>query len=62
MLRDAELFRSRLSKLDGATDIGDNIVDIVNSKVVPERIVPAESEASSTEAAPEEPEGEEGQT
>lgn len=34
MLRDAELFRSRLSKLDGTADVGDHIVNVVNSKVV----------------------------
>ena len=34
MLRDAEFFRSRLGKLDGAGDIGDYVVSIVNAKAV----------------------------
>jgi hypothetical protein len=37
MLRDAEHFRARLSKLDGAGDIGDVIVGIVEQKPI-ERI------------------------
>ncbi len=37
MLRDAEYFRSRISKLDGAADIGDHLVGIVNSKAVAEK-------------------------
>ena len=42
MLRDAEFFRSRLSKLDGAGDIGDYIVSIVNAKTVAEQPAPAQ--------------------
>ncbi len=34
MLRDAELFSARLSKLEGSADIGDYIVKIVKDKVV----------------------------
>ena len=56
MLRDAELFRSRLSKLDGAADVGDHIVNVVNSKVavaenaaVPENKPPSTAEASTTD-------------
>ena len=57
MLRDAELFRSRLSKLDGAADVGDYVVNVVNSKVVvvaektavPESKLPSTAEASSTD-------------
>ncbi len=37
MLRDAEFFRSRLGKLDGASDIGDYVVSIVRSKTVAEQ-------------------------
>ncbi|KAH0547790.1 hypothetical protein FGG08_000047 [Glutinoglossum americanum] len=37
MLRDAEHFRSRLSKLDGAGDIGDMIVGIVEAKPIERR-------------------------
>ena len=32
MLRDAEFFRSRLGKLEGAGDIGDYVVSVVNEK------------------------------
>ena len=56
MLRDAELFRSRLSKLDGAADVGDHIVKVVTNKVVvvaekavPPANKPASAEASSTD-------------
>ena len=53
MLRDAELFRSRLSKLDGAADVGDHIVNVVNSKivVVAEKVVVPESNPTSTKEA-----------
>lgn len=34
MLRDTEFFKSRISKIDGAGDIGDHIVNIVNAKAV----------------------------
>lgn len=34
MLRDTEFFKSRISKIDGAGDIGDHIVNIVNEKAV----------------------------
>ncbi|KAL8876439.1 MAG: hypothetical protein Q9192_008863 [Flavoplaca navasiana] len=34
MLRDADLFSARLSKLEGSADIGDYIVKIVKDKVV----------------------------
>ena len=49
MLRDAELFKSRLSKLDGATNIGDHIVNIVKNKTVAEAIAPAENKPVSTD-------------
>ena len=53
MLRDAELFRSRLSKLDGAADVGDHIVNVVNSKivVVAEKAAVTESKPTSTTEA-----------
>ena len=51
MLRDAELFRSRLSKLDGAADVGDYIVNVVTSKVVAEKAAAPESKATSTETS-----------
>lgn len=34
MLRDAEYFKSRLSKIDGAGDVGDYILGVVQNKVV----------------------------
>ena len=34
MLRDVDLFRSRISKLDGAADLGDYLVKLVNDKTV----------------------------
>ncbi len=37
MLRDVELFKSRISKLDGAADLGDYLVNLVNNKTVAQR-------------------------
>ena len=34
MLRDTEFFKSRISKIDGAGDIGDYLFNIVNAKAV----------------------------
>ena len=34
MLRDTEFFKSRICKIDGAGDIGDYLVNIVNAKSV----------------------------
>ena len=50
MLRDAELFKSRLGKLDGAADIGDHILDVVRGKAVAEPAALADSKTASTEA------------
>ena len=36
MLRDAEFFKSRISKIDGAGDIGGYLFNIVNVKAVAE--------------------------
>ena len=61
MLRDAELFKSRLSKLDGAADVGDHVVNVVNSRVVTEKAAAPENKATSTDTSttdttsPEEP-------
>ena len=60
MLRDAELFSSRLSKLDGAADVGHHVVNVVNSKVVAEKAAvleskPTSTETSSTDASSEKP-------
>ena len=35
MLRDAEFFRARLSKLEGAGDIGDYVVSVVKERLEP---------------------------
>ena len=51
IIRDAELFKSRLSKLDGAADIGDHIVNIVKGKVVAKPAAPAENKPASTDIA-----------
>ena len=48
MLHDTEFFRSRISKIDGAGDIGEYLVNIVNAKAVAER--PKPPEAPPTEA------------
>ena len=51
MLRDAELFRSRLSKLDGAADVGNHVVNVVNSKVVANKVATPENKPTSTAEA-----------
>lgn len=51
MLRDVELFKSRISKLDAAADLGDYLVKIVSDKtVVPEK-EPSAKSTESSEAA-----------
>jgi len=55
MLRDAEFFRSRISKLDGAADIGDYLVSIVNSKHVAEKLESAETIPAEPEPTAEKP-------
>lgn len=52
MLHDTEFFRSRISKIDGAGDLGDYLVNIVYAKAVAEQPKPPE-ESSPTK--PEEP-------
>ena len=47
MLADAEYFSSRISKLDGAGDLGEHIVNVVKAKAVV-------SESASPVTAPEE--------
>ena len=42
MLHDTEFFKSRISKIDGAGDIGDYLVNIVMAKAVAERPKPPE--------------------
>lgn len=41
MLRDTEFFKSRISKIDGAGDIGDFLVNIVTAKAVAEQPKPS---------------------
>ncbi|KAL2037802.1 hypothetical protein N7G274_009527 [Stereocaulon virgatum] len=55
MLRDAELFKSRLSKLDGAADIGDHILNIVKNKTVAEPTASAETKPATTNTSLQEP-------
>lgn len=52
MLRDTEFFKSRISKIDGAGDIGDYLVNIVTAKAVAEQPKPPkEPPAASDETA-----------
>lgn len=61
MLRDAQLFASRISKLDGSGDLGDSILTTVKDRTLPVTEVPATTTPAATagtEAAkttPEEP-------
>jgi vacuolar protein sorting-associated protein 54 len=55
MLRDAELFKSRLSKLDGAADIGVHIVNIVKDKTVAEPTTSAENKRAITDTPSQKP-------
>lgn len=51
MLRDTEFFKSRISKIDGAGDIGDHLVDIVKVKAVAEQPkAPQESPTTTNES------------
>lgn len=52
MLHDTEFFRSRISKIDGAGDIGHYLVNIVYAKAVAEQPKPPEEPPP---AKPEEP-------
>lgn len=49
MLRDAEFFKARISKLDGAGDLGDFLISIVNRKAVAEKTKVPEAPATSSE-------------
>ncbi|KAK4691191.1 vacuolar protein sorting-associated protein 54, partial [Lecanoromycetidae sp. Uapishka_2] len=55
MLRDAEFFKSRISKLEGAADLGDSIVNIVSSKSVAENPKSSQSTAASPKKPAEKP-------
>ena len=50
MLRDIELFRSRISKLDGTGDIGDYLVKLVNDKTVAQKEEPLKTPESTNAA------------
>ncbi|KAF2754036.1 putative GARP complex component [Pseudovirgaria hyperparasitica] len=52
MLRDAQLFETKLSRIDGVGDLGSYIIDIVNSKEV-EDAEPATEEVAAADDAPE---------
>lgn len=49
MLHDTEYFKSRISKIDGAGDIGDYLVNIVNAKAVAQRPKPPEVPTTKSE-------------
>lgn len=57
LLRDAEYFRSRLSKLDGAAGLGDDVVSIVNAKSVVGEETPPDAAASAPNGTAEKPPG-----
>ena len=48
MLRDAEFFKSRISKIDGAGDIGDHLVNIVRVKAVAAELKPPQKHPAVT--------------
>lgn len=52
MLRDAEFFRSRISKLEGAADIGDHLITIITAKPVAEKSKPPETNQVKSATAP----------
>ena len=53
MLHDTEFFKSRISKIDGAGDIGDYLVNIVNAKAVAEEPKPSEEPPTQQEESSE---------
>lgn len=55
MLRDVEFFRSRISKLDGAADLGDHLVNVVNNKSVAEASKPSDPPIAKAEDNAEKP-------
>lgn len=60
MLSDVEYFKSKMGKIDGADDLGDTLIQVVNAKtILPEKTSaaaePAQTEASSTNEAPSPP-------
>lgn len=54
MLRDTEFFKSRLGKLDGSAEIGDQLVNIVNAKVVAGRGEPLKEAPADTDGVADE--------
>lgn len=49
MLRDTEFFKSRISKIDGAGDIGDHLINFVHVKAVTEQPKPPKEPPSKTD-------------
>lgn len=60
MLRDTEFFKSRISKIDGAGDIGDHLVNIVFAKAVTEQPKPPK-ETTSDKSVEKQQEADDGQ-
>lgn len=48
MLRDTEFFKSRISKIDGAGDIGDYLINLVNAKAVAAQPTPLQETPATT--------------
>lgn len=52
MLSDVEYFKSKMGKIDGSSDLGDTLIQVVNTKaILPEKTSasePAQTEATSS--------------
>lgn len=60
MLRDVEQFKTKMGKIEGAGDVGDRLVELIQAKsVVAEQ---ASTTRSASGSAPKEQSGEEGST
>lgn len=53
MLRDIDFFNSRISRLDGAADIGDYLTKIVEDKTVAENPISSEAGPPTTDSTTE---------
>ena len=53
MLQDAEAFKARLGKLDGAEALGDHLIKIISEKDVQQEATPAPSNNVLSPSAPE---------
>ena len=47
-MRDAELFDSKLSKIDGAGDLGNHILNLVKEKQVESALTPQQNRSTTT--------------